>query len=320
MAVKEFLDFEKPLVELEKKIEEFRKNSLEENIDLAAQIKKLEDRATRLKEKIFSHLTAWQKVEMARHPLRPHISDFIRGLDIQILELCGDRYFQEDPAILAGIGKIGKNSVVIIGHRKGRTTEENIKYNFGMAHPEGYRKALRIMKLGEKFDLPIISFIDTPGAYPGIGAEERGQAEAIAVNLKEMMQLKTPIIVVITGEGGSGGALGIGVGDIIFMLENAIYSVISPEGCASILFRDAEKKEIAAQSLKLTAPDLLQLKIIDEIIPEPLGGIQRDPDFTFKILKTKIEKAICKLKKQPVAQLLENRYSKYRRMGSILES
>ncbi len=310
------LDFERPIIELEAKISEIRSlNQAHQNVDLDEEIKSLEEKRDGLMREIFSSLTSWQRVQLARHPKRPHTSDYIAALFTDFIELHGDRNFADDPAVVTGIGFFEAFPVVVIGTRKGRTVEESMHRNFGMMHPEGYRKALRVMKLAEKFSRPVITFIDTPGAYPGIEAEERGQAEAIARNLREMSALKVPIISVVIGEGGSGGALGIGIADHILMLENAWYSVISPEGCAAILFRDATKAPDAARALKLTAQELLGLKVIDEIIPEPLGGAHRDFKQVVTELKGTISRNLQKLQSTPIPELLDNRYKKYRRMG-----
>ncbi|MFB0527648.1 MAG: acetyl-CoA carboxylase carboxyltransferase subunit alpha [bacterium] len=319
MAEVEGLDFERPVVELEKKIEELKSLGADNKVDFSKEIAGLEKKCEELKKEIFGNLTPWQKVQLARHPRRPYTLDYINLLVSDFVELQGDRGFADDPAIVAGIGKFKEETVVVIGHQKGRTLQENMLRNFGMCHPEGYRKALRLMKMAEKFSIPVISFIDTPGAYPGIGAEERGQAEAIARNLKAMSELEVPIIVVVVGEGGSGGALGIGVGDKVLMLENAIYSVISPEGCASILWRDAAKAPEAAKALKLTAQDLLELKVIDEIIDEPLGGVHRDIEFVGRQLAEKIKKYLEESKKLPVEELLRKRYQKFRLLGEFIE-
>ena len=319
LAEIEGLDFEKPVVELEKKIEELKSLGAANKVDFSKEIGGLENKCNELKKEIFGNLTPWQKVHLARHPRRPYTLDYINLLMSDFVELQGDRAFADDPAIVAGMAKFKEETVVVIGHQKGRTLQENMVRNFGMSHPEGYRKALRLMKMAEKFSMPVISFIDTPGAYPGIGAEERGQAEAIAHNLRSMSELEVPIIIVVVGEGGSGGALGIGVGDKVLMLENAIYSVISPEGCASILWRDAGKASEAAKALKLTAQDLLELKVIDEIISEPLGGVHRDIGFVGKQLEEKIKKYVEELKKLPVEELLRKRYQKFRLLGEFIE-
>ena len=269
----------------------------------------------RFHKEIYSKLSPWKIVQVARHPERPYTLDYVQKIFTDFVELAGDRRYGEDPAIVAGFARLNGESVAIIGHQKGRTMEQKIQRNFGMPHPEGYRKALRVMKLAEKFGRPVFTFVDTPGAYPGIGAEARGQAEAIAVNLREMARLQVPIIVTIIGEGGSGGALAIAVGDRILMLEFAIYSVISPEGCASILWRNAGKAEEAAEALKLTARDLYSFGIIDEIVPEPLGGAHADPDEMVKILKEKLVERLIELKQIPLPDLLQNRYEKFRKMG-----
>ena len=313
------LDFEKPVVELEKKIEELKKLSLDQNMDLSDEIKKLEEKLEELKKDIFENLTPWQRVQIARHPKRPYTLDYINTIMTDFIELHGDRGFGDDKAIITGFAKINGTKICIIGHQKGRDTKENVERNFGSAHPEGYRKAIRIMKLAEKFGLPVVSFIDTPGAYPGIGAEERGQAGAIAYNLMEMSALEVPIIVIIIGEGGSGGAIGIGVGDRICVLENAYYSVISPEGCASILWRDRAKAPEAAKVLKLTASDLYELGIIDDIIKEPLGGAHRDPQMTANNIKKRIVKHLGELEEMPKKELLAKRYEKFRKIGIFEE-
>ena len=281
-----------------------------------AEFEKLQkEREARIKE-IYSALTPWQTVQVARHPERPLIQDFIGGLFSEFIELHGDRLFGDDKAIVGGFATLESQRVMVIGHQKGRGIDDNLKFNFGMARPEGYRKAMRLMHLAEKFRVPIVSFIDTPGAYPGADAEERGQAEAIARNLMEMSALKTPVVVVVTGEGGSGGALGIGVGDVILMLSNAVYSVISPEGCASILWRDGSKAPEAAQALKITAPALLKLKVIDEIVPEPVGGAHRDPGTTIAALRKSLLRNLTQLTHTSTSKLLKRRFEKYARIGS----
>ncbi|MGH7600109.1 MAG: acetyl-CoA carboxylase carboxyltransferase subunit alpha, partial [bacterium] len=279
------LEFEKPLVELERQISEMRQNAATEKADLQSEIKKLEEKARRLSEQIYSSLTRWQRVQLARHPQRPYTLDYIERMMADFVELHGDRAFGDDPALICGTGRLGPKKIFIVGQQKGRDTKQKLYRNFGMPHPEGYRKALRVMKLAAKFRRPIICLVDTPGAYPGIGAEERGQAEAIARNLFEMSHLPVPIIIVIIGEGASGGALGIAVGDRVLMMENTWYSVISPEGCAAILWHDSTKAEQAAEAMKLTAGDLLQLGVIDDIIREPLGGAHRDHEAAAKILQ-----------------------------------
>lgn len=314
------LDFEKPVVELERKIEELKKLSSGENMDLSDEIKKLEEKLEKLKKEIFENLTPWQRVQIARHPKRPYTLDYIGMIMTDFIELHGDRVFSDDKSMVTGFAKIDGNKICIIGHQKGRDTKENLERNFGSAQPEGYRKAIRVMKLAEKFKMPIICFIDTPGAYPGIGAEERGQAGAIAYNLMEMAVLEVPIIVMVVGEGGSGGALGIGVGDRISVLENGYYSVISPEGCAAILWKDRAKAPDAAEVLKLTAQDLYNMGLIDDIIKEPLGGAQRNPAAAAGNIKKKIIKYLNDLGKIPVKELLEARYMKFRKIGVFEEA
>jgi len=313
------LDFEKPIKELEKKIEELKRFTIEKKIDLSSEIKRLEQKLSDLKNSIYSSLSSWQRVQIARHPQRPYTLDYIQMMMTDFLELHGDRCFSDDKAIVGGLAKIDGLKIMVLGHQKGRGTKENLLRNFGCAHPEGYRKALRLMQLAEKFNLPILVFIDTPGAYPGVGAEERGQAQAIALNLREMSQIRSPILVVIIGEGGSGGALGIGIGDRILILENAYYSVISPEGCASILWRDSTKAPEAAEALKLTAFDLLELGVVDEVIKEPLGGAHTAPQQMAETLKEAILRHFKELLKVPLETLLEKRYEKYRCIGKVNE-
>jgi len=272
------LDFEKPIIELENKIKELKNFTSQKKINLSSEIKHLEEKLSQLKSEIYTNLTPWQRVQIARHPARPYTLDYIRMLMGDFIELHGDRSFADDKAIVGGFAHFQQQRIMVIGHQKGRDTKENLIRNFGCAHPEGYRKALRLMKLAEKFNLSIVIFIDTPGAYPGIGAEERGQAQSIALNLREMASVAVPILAIVIGEGGSGGALGIGVADRICVLENAYYSVISPEGCAAILWKTGNKAPEAAEVLKMTAQDLVKLGIIDEVIPEPLGGAHRDPE------------------------------------------
>ena len=315
-----YLDFEKPIVELERKIEELRKFTSMEEMDLTDEIRKLERKAATLKTEIFGNLTPWQRIQLARHPLRPYSLDYINLCMEDFQELRGDRTFFDDKAIVGGLAKLDGQSIVVIGHQKGRDTKENLRRNFGMPHPEGYRKSLRLMQLAEKFSFPIITFIDTPGAYPGVGAEERGQAEAIAENLREMSRLDVPLIGVVIGEGGSGGALGLGVVNKILMLENAVYSVISPEGCAAILWKDRSRAREAAQALNLTAQDLLRLGIIDEIVPEPLGGCHRDYKRAASNIKKALKRNLEDMSKLSKRGLVEERYKKYRRIGEFLES
>ncbi len=315
------LEFEKPLVELERQISEMRQYAATENVDLQGEIKKLEERVRRLSEQIYSSLTRWQRVQLARHPQRPYTLDYIERMVADFVELHGDRAFGDDPAVICGVGRLGAKTeaeskkIFIIGQQKGRDTKQKLYRNFGMPHPEGYRKALRVMKLAAKFRRPIVCLVDTPGAYPGIGAEERGQAEAIARNLFEMSHLPVPIIIVIIGEGASGGALGIAVGDRVLMMENTWYSVISPEGCAAILWHDSTKAEQAAEAMKLTAGDLLQLGVIDDIIQEPLGGAHRNHEAAAQILQARLLQEIEALESIPVERLITQRIEKYGKMG-----
>ncbi len=309
------LDFEKPIVELERKIEELKNFTSDKKIDLSSEIKKLEEKLEKLRKDVYSNLSAWQRVQIARHPQRPYTSDYIALLMTDFVELHGDRAFADDLALIGGLAKLDGRKIMVIGHQKGRDTKENIMRNFGCAHPEGYRKAIRLMELAEKFKIPILSMIDTPGAYPGLGAEERGQAEAIAYNLRRMISLAVPIVVVVIGEGGSGGALGISIGDKICVMENAYYSVISPEGCAAILWKNSIKAPLAAASLKLTAKDLLEFGIIDELIQEPLGGAHRNPEQAAQTVKNTIVKLFKELESKPIEKLLESRYEKFRNIG-----
>lgn len=310
------LEFEKPIVELQQKIEEMRGLSAAGDVDIEEEIRRMEDKLDKLYVKIYSDLTRWQRVQLARHPDRPYTLDYIQRLIHDFQELHGDRYFGDDKAIVAGIGTLAEEKVAIIGHQKGRNTKENVYRNFGMPNPEGYRKALRVMKLAEKFQRPIICLIDTPGAYPGIGAEERGQAEAIARNLREMARLKVPVIITVIGEGASGGALGIGVGDRILMLENTWYSVITPEGCSSILYRNAGKVEEAAEAMKVTAQDLMDLKIADRIIQEPAGGAHHDYDKAGQLLEKALLEELADLEQLDTETLLNNRMEKFSKMGA----
>src|SRR3990172_7974988 len=296
MALQQFLEFEKPVVELEKKIEELRQIALEKRVDNSLEIERLSQNAMRLQQEIFSNLTPWQITQLARHPLRPYTLDYIPRLFNDFIELHGDRNFRDDPAIVGGLAMLENEPVIVIGHQKGRTTKEKVFRNFGMPNPEGYRKAIRLMSMAERLRKPIITFIDTPGAFPGIGAEERGQAEAIAKNLMVMSRLKVPIIVVVIGEGGSGGALAIGVGDRVLMLQYSTYSVISPEGCAAILWKDGSKADIAARALKITASDLYSMGIIDEILKEPLGGAHKDTYGMANTMKESIARTLKELK------------------------
>ena len=311
-------EFEKEIVELENKIVEMKKFSEEKGIDLSGEISRfVAERDEKLKE-IYKNLSSWDKVFVSRHPERPYTLDYIENIATDFIELHGDRLFKDDPAIVGGFCKIDGKKVLIVGHQKGRTTEEKIYRNFGMANPEGYRKALRLFKMAERFSIPIVTFIDTPGAYPGIEAEEHGQGEAIARNLMEMSGLKVPIISFVIGEGGSGGALGLGVSDRIYMLENSVYSVISPEGCAAILYKDASRAEEAAENLKITAQSLYKLGVIDGIVEEPAGGAHRDHKCIALNLKNIILSSFSELEKISVEELVENRYNKFRKMGSFI--
>jgi acetyl-CoA carboxylase carboxyl transferase subunit alpha len=313
------LDFERPLTELERKIKALKNSSEGSGIDLSNQIATLQNELDSQRLKLYSNLTPWQKVQLARHPRRPYMLDFVRLITQSFTELHGDRLFGDDKALIGGLAVMDGRKVMLIGHQKGRDTKENIMRNFGCPHPEGFRKAVRLMRMAEKFHLPVISLIDTPGAYPGIGAEERGQAQAIAFNLREMMQIRTPMIVVIIGEGCSGGALGIGIGDIVAMLQYAYYSVISPEGCAAILWKDAGKMDLAATSLKLTAADLSEHKLIDDVIPEPPGGAHTNHAEMAQILKKRLFSYLEKLDRLSLDKLMEKRHEKFRSMGAFIE-
>jgi acetyl-CoA carboxylase carboxyl transferase subunit alpha len=309
------LEFEQSIIELENKIKELEEFASKNSVDLSNEINILKDKAERMKTDVYSNLTPWQKVKIARLKERPTALDYIGRIVPDFIELHGDRLYRDDSSIVGGIGTIDGTPITVIGHQKGKDTKDNIRRNFGMPHPEGYRKALRLMKQAEKFKRPVIMFVDTPGAYCGIGAEERGQGEAIAVNLLEMSRLKTPIIVIVIGEGGSGGALALGIGDKVCMLEHSIYSVISPEGLASILWKDAGLAEKAANIMKLTAHDLYELRVIDEIIKEPLGGAHKDVDYTANNIKEYISKELPSLMTLDSDTLLKNRYDKFRNMG-----
>lgn len=311
------LDFEKSLVEIEEQIQSLTEGDEAKAGAMGNELSQLKRRMTALRKEIYSKLTPWQTVQVARHSNRPTIRDYTHGMCSEFIELHGDRLFGDDQGILGGFATIAEQRVMLIGHQKGKTVEENVAANFGMANPEGYRKALRLMKLAEKYQLPVISLIDTPGAYPGLEAEARGQAEAIARNLAEISRIETPIIVIVTGEGGSGGALGIGVGDVVLMLAHAVYSVISPEGCASILWRDGAKAPEAAEALKITANSLLELGVIDGIIPEPLGGAHRDHEQTFKSVREAISGQLAILRKLPARRLLDKRFHKYTNIGKF---
>ena len=312
------LDFEQPLLELETRLATLQ--AQEDSPRLREEIAKLEERLERQRQKTYASLTAWQRTQLARHPKRPHARDYIRVLFDDFIELHGDRLYGDDATIVSGLARFEGQGVVVIGHQKGRDTREKIARNFGMPHPEGYRKALRLMQLAEKFGKPVLTFIDTPGAYPGLGAEERGQAEAIARNLREMAGLRTPIVAVVTGEGGSGGALAIGMGNRVLMLEYAIYSVISPEGCAAILWGDAARAPDAAESMKITAPDLVRLGVIDAIVPEPVGGAHRDWDGAAAHLRAALRSHLGDLASKSGDALVAERYEKFRRMGAFEEA
>lgn len=323
--IKYYLEFEKPIEELELKIDEMRRISDGKDVNLSGEIKKLEKKVKDLRTDIFSKLTPWQKTLLARHPDRPYTLDYVNLMAEEFIELHGDRRFADDKAIIGGLAKIQGTPVVIIGHQKGRGTKERIRRNFGQPHPEGYRKALRLMQMAEKFKRPVINLIDTPGAYPGIGAEERGQGEAIATNLMRMSRLRTPIVSVVIGEGGSGGALALSVADRLYMLEHSVYSVISPEGCAAILWRkngeelNAEDFSRASDALKLTAQDLLRFKIIDDIIPEPSGGAHMDIEQTSRNISERVMESIEELKTKTPGKLVEERYKRLKRIGSFVE-
>jgi acetyl-CoA carboxylase carboxyl transferase subunit alpha len=310
--MQEYLDFEKPIAEIEEKIEKLAGRAGTQD-----DFRKLRARLHQLQAEIYANLTPWQRTQVARHIQRPSTLDYVGRLFDGFIELHGDRAFADDHAIVGGLARLNGRPVVVIGHQKGKTLKERMHRNFGMPNPEGYRKALRLMRLAEKFNKPVITFIDTPGAYPGIGAEERGQAEAIARNLLVMATLKVPIVSVVIGEGGSGGALAIGVADRLLMLQNAVYSVISPEGCAAILWNDPTKAPDAAEALKLTAEDLQQLKVTDEIIPEPLGGAHRDPALVCDTVKKAVETHLSALLDLPLDELLQRRYDKYRKIGAF---
>ena len=313
----QYLDFEQPIADLEKKIEELENLSTVGDGILKKEIASLNKKVDELRKSIFADLTRWQRVQLARHPNRPYTLDYIDSFVEDFVELHGDRYHADDKAIVAGLGKIDGESVMVIGHQKGRDTVSRTYRNFGMANPEGYRKAYRLMKLAEKFKIPIITLLDTPGAFPGLEAEERGQAEAIAKNLKMMALLKVPLITIVIGEGASGGAIGIGMGNEVYMMENTWYSVISPESCSSILWKTWDYKEQAAANLKLTAKDLEELKVIDGVIPEPLGGAHRNPDEASEMVKEQIVKSLKRLKKMSAAKLVEQRIEKYSSIGAF---
>ncbi|WP_018508587.1 acetyl-CoA carboxylase carboxyltransferase subunit alpha [Thiobacillus thioparus] len=314
-----FLDFEQPIAELEAKIEELRFVQDDSALDISEEIRRLQKKSQTLTKDIYAKLNAWQVSQVARHPQRPYTLDYVQGLFTDFVELHGDRAYADDAAIVGGMARFNGEPVMVIGHQKGRDTKEKIYRNFGMPRPEGYRKALRLMRLAEKFGLPIFTFIDTPGAYPGIGAEERGQSEAIARNLYVMAELKTPIVCTIVGEGGSGGALAIGVGDRMLILQYSTYSVISPEGCASILWKSADKASVAAETLGITADRLKANGLVDRVVEEPLGGAQRDWDAMFQAMRRALTDTLAELRKQPLDALLDTRYQRLRAYGSFKE-
>ena len=314
------LDFEKPIFELQRRLQDLRNHSDEHDVDLESAVQAIEAKLRETRRQVYGNLTAWQRVQIARHVQRPFAFDYIERCLTNWTELHGDRRYADDKAMPSGLAMVGSQRCVIITHQKGRNTKENVMRNFGCAHPEGYRKALRLMRLGEKFGMPVISLIDTPGAFPGIGSEERHISEAIAVNLREMMNLRVPIIAAVIGEGGSGGALGIGVADRVLILENAYYSVISPEACSAILWRDRRHAAEAAEALKLTAQNLLKLEVVDEIVPEPEGGAHRDYDSVAANLSTALRDNLKRISAIPIDELLTKRYEKFRRIGSFTES
>ncbi|MCX6964901.1 MAG: acetyl-CoA carboxylase carboxyltransferase subunit alpha [Verrucomicrobia bacterium] len=316
---KQTLDFEKPIVELEQKLGELLRQSEERKIDLRSEIESMQRKIEATRERVYGSLTAWQRVQISRHIARPFFLDYVRMACTDFVELKGDRLFGDDASMPGGLATIGGIRCVVIGQQKGRDMKENLLRNFGSPHPEGYRKALRLMRMAEKFGFPFVAFIDTPGAYPGIGAEERHIAEAIAVNIRDMMALRTPIVSIVIGEGGSGGALGIGVADRVLMLENAYYSVISPEGCAAILWKHRKHAPEAAEALKLCAPDLVKMGLVDGVIPEPAGGAHCDPEQAADNIRATIEKELQILSKTPIEKLLTSRYEKFRRMGVFEE-
>ncbi len=320
MASNYALDFEKPLQELERQIDDLQKLGEERQIDVSEEARLLQVRLNTLRHEIYSNLTPMQRVQVARHPRRPYPLDYLSTIFTDFIELHGDRLFRDDPAIVGGWARLAGISVMVIGHQKGRDTKDNLKRNFGMAHPEGYRKALRLMKLAAKFSAPVVTLIDTPGAFPGLGAEERGQSEALARNILEMAALPTPIVAVVIGEGGSGGALALGTADRILMFENSVYSVISPEGCAAILWKDGSQRERAANALKLTAQDLLKFKLVDEIIKEPMGGAHLDPDATGEALREALIRHVNELRKVRPEKLVRRRADKFAAMGAYTEA
>jgi acetyl-CoA carboxylase carboxyl transferase subunit alpha len=314
-----WLDFEKPVLELEQRIQELKTRAGEQGLEAEDELAELERKAESLRREVYSNLTAYQRVQLARHPKRPYALDYIERCFTDWIELHGDRHFADDAAVVAGPAFLDGRSVMVIGQQKGRDTKENLLRRFGMPNPEGYRKALRLMWTAERFRMPVVTLIDTPGAYPGLGAEERGQAEAIAVNLREMAKLEVPVVAAVTGEGGSGGALAIAVADVVMMFENSIYSVISPEGCASILWRDGKKNVIASEALKLTAADLVRLEVVDEVLPEPLGGAHRDPARAAATLRESLIRHLDRLSGVGGEELVERRLQRFRRMGVFHE-
>ena len=313
------LDFEKPILELQRRLQDLKNHSDQHDLDFDSEVEAMETKIRETRRQIYDNLTAWQRVQLARHILRPFALDYVSRCFTDWVELHGDRVFGDDKAMPSGLAKLGSHRCVVITHQKGRDTKENVKRNFGCAHPEGYRKALRLMRLAEKFGLPVISLIDTPGAYPGIGSEERHISEAIAVNLREMMNLRVPTIAVVIGEGGSGGALGIGVSDRVLILENAYYSVISPEACSAILWKDRRHAAEAAEALKLTAQDLMGLGVVDEVVPEPEGGAHRDHDLAAANLGSALRRNLERLKTLPIEELMQKRYEKFRKLGKYTE-
>jgi acetyl-CoA carboxylase carboxyl transferase subunit alpha len=314
------LDFEKPILELQRRLQEIREHSGEHDVDLESEVEAMQAKIEVTRREIYDNLTAWQRVQIARHVQRPFALDYIERCFTDWMELHGDRLFADDRAMPSGLARLGPHRCVVITHQKGRNTKENVMRNFGCAHPEGYRKALRLMRLAEKFGMPVVSLIDTPGAFPGIGSEERHISEAIAVNLREMMTLRVPVVAAVIGEGGSGGALGIGVADRVLIMENAYYSVISPEACSAILWRDRRHAPEAAEALKLTAGDLLRLGVVDEVVPEPEGGAHRDYDLAAANLGTALRQNLERLIDQPIDQVLKKRYKKFRALGNFAES
>jgi acetyl-CoA carboxylase carboxyl transferase subunit alpha len=313
------LDFEKPILELQRRLQEIKSHSNKHDLDFDSEVESMETKIYETRRMIYDNLTAWQRVQIARHTQRPFALDYLARCFTEWVELHGDRVFGDDKAMPSGLARLGSQRCVVITHQKGRDTKENVMRNFGCAHPEGYRKALRLMRLAEKFGLPVIALIDTPGAYPGIGSEERHISEAIAVNLREMMTLRVPIIAAVIGEGGSGGALGIGVADRVLILENAYYSVISPEACSAILWKDRKHAPEAAEALKLTAKDLIQLGVVDEVVPEPEGGAHRDHDLAAANLGTALRQNLQRVLEVPIEDLLQKRYKKFRALGRFAE-